>query len=762
MSQEPERPTRQPPEEEVVPGRRDGFGTFGGVFTPSILTILGVIMYLRFGWVVGNVGLLGTLLIVTLSVAITFLTALSISAIATDQRVRIGGAYYMISRSLGLEAGGAVGIPLYFAQALSIALYTVGFAESVVGVFPVLNEKVVGLVTTLAVAILALRSARIAIRAQYFIMAAIGLSLLSLVFGGPLENTEVEMWGVPAARAESFWTVFAVFFPAVTGIMAGVNMSGDLRDPARSLPRGTLAAVGVGYLIYMALPILLASRADASTLVEDPLIMRRLAFWGDAILLGVWGATLSSALGSILGAPRVLQALARDGVLPSRLRWLGRGEGAEDEPRLGTLLTLVVALLAVWFGNLDLIAPVLTMFFLTTYGVLNVTAGIERILGSPSFRPKFRVHWSLSIAGALGCIAVMFLINAVATVIAAVVVAAILVWLERREMRTAWGDVRRGIWMALARAGLLRQRSNPDPKNWRPHLLVLSGAPNKRWHLIDLATSLSHNRGLMTVSSVLPLDLVGRERQTSMEETLHEYLMRRGVQSLVRVVRAPDPYIGAERLVSAYGLGSVVPNTILLGDSEEPDHRERYCRMIVNFHEAQRNVVIVRENPHHGFGLRRRIDVWWGGLQHNGGLMTILAYLMRTSIPWRGAEVCLKMVVPNEAALQPARTNLVRLVEGSRTGARSEVVVAGDRSFDEILHASSRDADLIFMGIAAPGEDFSDYFESLLQRTRDLPSTVFVLAAEDVAFGQVLLEQATSRGASVSKNGNKSRGRVPS
>lgn len=762
MSREPERPTRQPPaEEEVVPGRRDGFGTFGGVFTPSILTILGVIMYLRFGWVVGNVGLLGTLLIVTLSVSITFLTALSISAIATDQRVRVGGAYYMISRSLGVEAGGAVGIPLYFAQALSIALYTVGFAESVVGVFPALNEKLVGVITTVGVAVLALRSARIAIRAQYFIMAAIALSLLSLLLGRPLETTEIEMWGVPASRSESFWTVFAVFFPAVTGIMAGVNMSGDLRDPARSLPRGTLAAVGVGYLIYMALPILLASRADASTLIEDPLIMRRLAFWGDAILLGVWGATLSSALGSILGAPRVLQALARDGVLPRRVRWLGRGEGPEDEPRLGTVVTLGVALLAVWFGNLNLIAPVLTMFFLTTYGVLNVTAGIERILGSPSFRPKFRVHWSLSLAGAVGCIAVMFLINAVATVVAALVVAAILVWLERREMRTAWGDVRRGIWMALARAGLLRQRSNPDPKNWRPHLLVLSGAPNKRWHLIDLATSLSHNRGLMTVSSVLPLELVGRERQTSMEETLHEYLMRRGVQSLVRVVRAPDPYIGAERLVSAYGLGSVVPNTILLGDSEEPEHRERYCRMIVNFHKAQRNVVIVRENPNYGFGLRRRIDVWWGGLQHNGGLMTILAYLMRTSIPWRGAEVCLKMVVPDEPALQPARANLERLVEGSRTGARSEVVAAGDRSFDEILHTSSRDADLIFMGIAAPGDDFSDYFESLQQRTRDLPTTVFVLAAEDVAFGQVLLEQTTPRGGTVA-NGGKTPGRVPS
>ncbi|PSB56089.1 Na-K-Cl cotransporter, partial [filamentous cyanobacterium CCP1] len=298
-------------------------GTFGGVYTPSLLTILGVIMYLRFGWVVGNVGLIGTLIIVTLATSITFLTSLSICAIATDQVVRAGGAYYMISRSLGIETGGAVGLPLYFAQAFSVALYTLGFAESITETFPQLNQQVIAVVTTIAVAALALQSAQIAIRAQYFIMAAIALSLLSLLLGSSIEPTSIEPFGASPARSESFWVVFAVFFPAVTGIMAGVNLSGDLKDPSRSLPIGTLAAVGTGYLIYMVMPIILAGRADAATLIEDPLIMRRMALWGDAILLGVWGATLSSAIGSILGAPRVLQALARDGILPNQLRWMG-------------------------------------------------------------------------------------------------------------------------------------------------------------------------------------------------------------------------------------------------------------------------------------------------------------------------------------------------------------------------------------------------------------------------------------------------------
>ncbi|MDZ7694286.1 MAG: hypothetical protein U5K69_24725 [Balneolaceae bacterium] len=492
-----------PAREYVVEPSKGGLGTFGGVFTPSILTILGVIMYLRFGWVVGNVGLIGTLLIVTLSVFITFLTALSIASIATDQRVRIGGAYYMISRSLGIEAGGAIGIPLYIALALSVALYTVGFAESVVSVFPSLNFKTVGLVTTVGVAALALVSAKAAIRAQYFIMFGIGLSLLSLFFGSPIEQSSIEMWGAADRNSEGFWVVFAVFFPAVTGIMAGVNMSGDLENPAKSIPKGTFAAIGVGYLIYMTLPIILANRADALTLIEDPMIMRRIAYWGDAILIGVWGATLSSAVGSILGAPRVLQALARDGVLPRWLRWLGRGDGDDDTPRVGTIVTLAIALVAVYLGNLNIIAPILTMFFLTTYAVLNASAGIERLLDSPSFRPEFEVHWFFSLLGAAGCIAVMFLINAVATGLAFVFVLVVFLWLQRREMKTAWGDVSQGIWMALIRAGLMRLNNESTGKTWRPNPLVLSGAPTKRWHLIKFASSITHNRGIMTVATVL-------------------------------------------------------------------------------------------------------------------------------------------------------------------------------------------------------------------------------------------------------------------
>ena len=732
-----------------------GLGTFGGVYTPSILTILGVIMYLRFGWVVGNAGLFKTLLIVTIATSITLLTSLSVCAIATDRVVRVGGAYYMISRSLGIETGGAVGISLYFAQAISVALYTIGFAESVVKTnFPInlfgfafnlqdLNQTYVALVITVLVGVLAITSASIAIKAQYFIMAAIALSLLSFVFGSPLPGIEPQMFNIPnpdLPTVAPFWTVFAVFFPAVTGIMAGVNMSGDLKDPIKSIPIGTLAAVGTGYLIYMILPLFLAWRVDSATLISDPLIMQRISLWGPAILLGVWGATLSSAIGSMLGAPRVLQAVVRDGVLPGLFNPLGNGHGREDEPRNGTLITMAIAIAAVCIGDLNLIAPILSMFFLTTYLVLNVAAGLEGFLQSPSFRPTFRVHWSLSVLGAIGCLAVMFLIDARSTAIAAIIVSGIYIWLQQRELRTTWGDVRRGIWMALISTGIFQMTEEDDTKNWRPQILVLSGAPQKRWSLIELADAFSHHRSLMTVSSVVPSDSRDLGQQLKLEKTIRNYLQKRGVKALVRVVSADDPFEGAMRLVETYGLGPLVPNTIIMGDSENLERRQNFCQAIAQIHASKRNVVIFHENMQQGFGGYRRIDVWWGGMQANGSLMLLLAYLLITDISWRNARITLKLVVPDDTAAIAAKENIKNYIEELRIKVSSQVIVAENKPFNEILRQNSRNSDLVFLGMAAPrdNEEYQEYYETLRHKIEDLPSTILVLAAPDFAFSEVL------------------------
>lgn len=684
-------------------------------------------------------GLLGTLAIVTLGTSITFLTALSIASIATNAPVKAGGAYFLISRSLGLEMGGAIGIPLFLAQAFSVALYIMGFSESMVAIFPVLDIKLVGIITTIFLSLLALFSTKAAIRAQYVILAVIAFSLISFFLGGPIENSHIELWGVPADQSEGFWTVFAVFFPAVTGIMAGVNMSGDLKDPAKSIPKGTFMAVGVSYVIYMIVPFFFAYRADAATLVSDNMIMQKIAYWGIAIVLGIWGATLSSAVGSLLGAPRVLQALVVDKVLPSKLSFLAKGSGPEKIPRAATIFTSVIALILIIVGDLNMIAPILTMFFLTTYGTLNLTSGIETMLRSPSFRPKFRVHWIFSFLGTLGCVAVMFLINALATVVAMVFIIGVYVWMRRRRLKTTFGDVTSGVLLQVIRYALLRldAKSN-DAKSWRPNILVFSGIPTKRWHLIDFAYGIAQEKGLITVATILPEKGVTQERVTKHAHNIASYLREKNIKTLIRVTRAEDPFVGSKQLVNSYGLGSLVPNTVLLGDTEENSHHSAYCEMISHFYQSKRNVIILQNDFKLDYIGTKQIDLWWGGLKGNGGLMMIIAHLIKTSPRWRRISVCVKMVVATEEAAKGTRENLKSILHEMRVDFNSEIIVSAGRPFWDILQQESQDSTMVMMGLKTPDDDFANYYKQLKVNTQAIKNKVFFLASEHIEFEDVL------------------------
>jgi amino acid transporter len=714
-------------------------GTFGGVFTPSLLTILGVIMYLRFGWVVGNVGLVGTLIIVTLSTSITFLTSLSIAAIATNAPVKAGGAYYMISRSLGVEIGGAVGIPLFLAQAFSVALYVIGFSESLVAIFPSLNMKMVGIVTTLLLGSLAFFSTKAAIKAQYFILGIIALSLLSLFFGDAIDVVDTtKVWSAPTEGKESFWKVFAVFFPAVTGIMAGVNLSGDLKDPAKSIPKGTFLAVGVGYLVYMILPIFLAYSASSNALISDSLVMQKIAFWGDAVLLGIWGATLSSAVGSLLGAPRILQALAADRVIPEKLSFFERESGKERIPRAGTLFTILIALVSVYFGDLNLLAPILTMFFLTTYGILNITAGIERFLRNPSFRPKFKVHWGFSVVGAIGCAIVMFLINAKATFFAFFFFIIVFIWLKRKGFKSATGDVRKGVLLSIIRFATLRLDNGISAKSWRPNILVFSGAPTKRWHLIDFANALTQRKSLFTVATILQEEKITQEKVNDYESHISEYLGTKNISALVRVMRSSNIYDGAKQLVSAYGLGPLVPNTVLLGDTADRTHYSEYATMIEHIYHSKRNVLIVQDDDHKGFQHIEKMDIWWGGLKGNGALMMILGYLLKSGRSWNGVEICIKMVVPTEEAAESAKQNLCEKLQVMRVDFTTDIIVSGDEDFWSIINRESKKCSLTMLGLASPSDNFEAYYTQLKENTKDISSKVFVLASQEMEFKDIL------------------------
>jgi hypothetical protein len=335
----------------------------------------------------------------------------------------------------------------------------------------------------------------------------------------------------------------------------------------------------------------------------------------------------------------------------------------------------------------------------------------------------------------------MFLINAVATGIALVFVAIIFAWLESRELKTTWGDVRRGIWMALIRGGLMRLDDTEEEKTWRPHPLVLSGSPTRRWHLIEFASSLTQGRGILTVSSVITSDRVRIQQRSNMERNVREYLAKRSIQGLVRVVSAPDSFEGAKRLVDSYGLGTLVPNTIILGDSENLEIRDKYCDMIRYFYNQKRNVIVIHDNKEIHFNNYQKIDVWWGGLKKNGGLMILLTYMLQSSTRWYDADVTIKMVVKHENAVEGIRKNLEQILNKIRIEASIELIVAENRSFKEILHDSSSSADLILLGMATPGDDFAAYYEKIQGRLEGMPTTALVLAGEEMSFGEVLLQQ---------------------
>lgn len=731
------------------------FGTFKGVFTPSILTVLGVVMYLRMGWVLGNAGLTGTLLIVTLASGITFLTALSLAALATNMKVGGGGAYFIISRSLGVEAGAAIGLPLYLAQALGISFYIAGFSESVVQVFPELDATSVGVVTLLLLTMLVYFSADLALKSQFVIMAAIAASLVSFFLGAPVEPAAAA--AQPELATLSFWPVFAVFFPAVTGIEAGIAMSGDLKNPTRSLPIGTVLAVLVGYVIYLAIPLMLYRQGvDQRSLLTDPLVMQKSARWGNAVMVGIWAASLSSAMGSLLGAPRTLQALAKDRVAPL---FFARGYGKTNDPRMATVCSFAIGLAGILLGDLNVIAPILSMFFLTSYGALNLSAGLEELISNPSWRPQFRVPAWVPLTGALACLGVMLMLAPGATMLAVATCAGIYSVMKRRSLRARWGDMRLGFMMFLTRLILYRMDGRRiDERTWKPNLLVLSGSPTSRWYLIELADAIAQSKSFVTVAAFVPEENWGPDRVEKITESIRSYLKTRGVPAFIRTLPAIDPLEGAATLIRSYGFGPIVPNTVLIGETEKHSNFVGFARLIQLISRSQRNLVIVRERSDAQAATaasepageaprpERRIDLWWSGSSANTGFMLAVAILVLRSQAWAGATLRCKTLVDADEERQEAAARLALFLSDARISADSEVVVRGAEQGFEVIQRSSLDADLVILGMRPPADDesaeaYSAYYEQLLRQTEALPGTALVLASEHVDFRRIFEAQ---------------------
>ena len=438
------------------------FGTFAGVFTPSILTILGVIMYMRLGWVVGNAGLIGAILIIVIAHVISVSTGLSVSSIATDKKIGAGGIYYVLSRSMGIPIGGSIGIALFIGTALSIALYLVGFAESFNAYFgfetSINGIRLSGTIALFALTSIALISTSIALKTQFIILAAIIVSLVS-IFIGNSEFVPNSIHLFSTSSAAPMEIVFAVFFPAVTGFTAGIAMSGDLDDPKRSIPRGTLYAIATGLIVYISLAIFMALTIDAEILKTDYNILMKIAFFAPAVVAGIWGATLSSALGGILGGPRILQAMSIDKVTP---RIFGGGRGKNNEPINALFFAFVIAEIGILIGELDIIARVVSMFYLTAYGFINISFFLES-WANPDFQPTFKVKRWIGLIGFIACFAVMFKLDMMAMIAALAVISAMYFGLQRKEVKLQTNDVWKSVWENVVNKGLKKIGLSANP-----------------------------------------------------------------------------------------------------------------------------------------------------------------------------------------------------------------------------------------------------------------------------------------------------------
>ncbi|MBL6976098.1 MAG: amino acid permease [Deltaproteobacteria bacterium] len=732
------------------------FGTFGGVFVPCVLTILGVIMFMRTGFVTGHAGLWLALAILGLSKVITTLTTLSLSAIATNLEMRVGGVYFMTSRVLGMDFGGSIGITLFAAQAVSVAFYAIGFAEALsYAAGPLLSRTVIfGMEgaefasmihfpqTVASLAVIGLfgltfRGADIAIRAQYFVLGLLGLAILNFLVGGVLDFDPEVLAANEAPDfkpAIGFWVAFAIFFPAATGITAGVNLSGDLKNPTRSIPRGTLLAIGATTVIYAAQILLMAGSSSRQALETNGFeALQDMSLFGPLIIVGVLAATLSSSLGSFLGAPRILQAMGQDRLMKPMV-FFGKGAGEASEPRRATLLTFAIALGVVWAGDLNAVAEVISMFFLIAYGMINLAAFVESKSGNPSFRPSFRwFHWTTALAGAVGCLVVMFKINETASLVALAVTGLIYWYLHRRNIRTNWGDAKRGYIFRRTRDSLLYlEGAQTHPKNWRPILVAVTRNPARARPLIRVGSWLESHRGLYSVAHISErpgMDLAHRilERDQARNE-LRRQIDSERILAFSEVVVVDNYLLGLSTFLQSYSIGGLRPNTALLslpGEEDGPG-RERMFQTIDTFNAFNLNVLLHKPGDIVPDRRKRTIDLWWRG-EKNGSLMALYAYLVTQHSTWRGAAIRILRIVRDPMEADNASRNLEELRRRTRIPARIEVISSLAEAQEVIGNYSGPETDLVLLGMGTVQKDdlgaFLDQSGPLLEV---LPSTLLI------------------------------------
>ncbi len=713
---------------------KNKFGAFSGVFTPSILTILGVIMYMRLGWVVGNAGLVGAIIIIVIAHIIAVTTGLSVSSVATDKKIGAGGIYYVLSRSMGIPIGGAIGIALYVGTAFSIALYLIGFAESFNGYFgfemSVNAFRITGTIALTVLTALALLSTSAALKAQFFILAAIIISLVSIFLGtASYAPATVSMFSTEGSV--SMEIVFAIFFPAVTGFTAGIAMSGDLENPKKSIPVGTLSAIGVGLVVYLGLAVFMAYNINSDLLKSDYNILMKMAMFAPAVVAGIWGATLSSALGGILGGPRILQAMSIDRVTPTIF---GKGRGVNNEPINALFLVFIIAEAGILIGELDVIARIVSMFYLTAYGFINISFFLES-WANPDFQPSFKIKRWIGLLGFFACFAVMFKLDMIAMFGAFAVVGILHFWLQKKQVDIESNDVWQSVWKKVVNKGLKKiEGTNGDGFSiWNPNVILFSGASEHQKYLLQLSKTISGRSGIVTNFKLILAN--SHDKPLKKTEQIVSNSAFKELDIFGRQIQVDSIYKGITTIASVFGFSGVEPNTIMMGWPKGLENSGDYAKMTETLLHLDYNLLYLDFDRKAKFGDYNTVDFWWRETDSkNAEMMLNIARFILESPKWSKTSIRVLFVNNNNVKSEIIEDKIKALVEDLRVKVEIKIInnAVEQKPFYDLIAEQSNTTDLTLLGI--PNYKIEKQAEFILKTNElfeTIGSTLLVKAANN-------------------------------
>ena len=739
-------------------------GKFGAapVFFTAISTILGAILFLRFGFAVGQIGFASTLLIIMIGHAVTIPTAMAIAEIATNQKVEGGGEYFIISRSFGLVIGSTIGIALYLSQAISVAFYVMAFAEAfntfiswLISEFEIRGFVATLLQTKQTISLPALfiltyvmlsQGANLGIKMLYLVVAILALALLAF-FLGQTEYAQAQAFdpwrtleNVTGDKSLSFFAIFAIIFPAFTGMTAGVGLSGDLKNPGKSIPFGTMAATITGMIIYGLIAFKFTVSASPQDLSDTThMVMEDIAWQGWLLIpLGLAAATISSALGSIMVAPRTLQAIAKDRIFPSVTvnHWLSRGRGGHKEPYNASIATIIIAAIFILVGAIDSVAKIISMFFMLTYGSLCLISFLNHFAADPSYRPRFKSRWYVSLFGAVACIGLMFFMSPTSAFIAVVAITALYLFNSYYNRdKQSLAVIFQGVIFQFSRSlqVFLQNAKKETISTWRPSAVAISEDSFQRLSAFDLLAWISHKYGFGTYIHVLKgyLSKETNAQAHACKERLIKMAEDKGSNIFVDTLVSPSFTSTIAQVVQLPGIAGTENNLFIFefsaSDSENLDDIIDNLKLIksVDF-----DVIILRTSIR-GFGLNKHIHVWISTQDYdNANLMILLAYILIGHRDWREAEIEIHTIFP-EDQMQEERERLSRLVEAGQLPISSKNISVIpqqlDVSIETIIAEKSKDADLCIIGFRE--ETVKHDGAELFNRIHGLGNIMYVNAA---------------------------------